>query len=55
MLECWGGSAESLQKEMSQLLGINTNRFNFEYYRVAENLLFLRCNWLERESDHKPL
>ena len=55
---CWnigGGSAKSLQKEMSQLLGINTDRFSFEYYRVAEKLLFLRCNWLEHESDHKPL
>jgi hypothetical protein len=55
------GLLKGLQMEVGQLLGIKTNRRCFKYYRVAENLLSLGAylhnwvNWLERESDHKPL
>jgi hypothetical protein len=37
------GLLNVLQTELSQLLGIKTNRRSFEYYRVAENLIFMRC------------
>ena len=42
MLEC-GGLLKVPQMEMSQLLGIKTNRQSFYYYRMAEDLLFVRC------------
>jgi hypothetical protein len=48
-------------KRSSDGSGIKTNRRSLEYYRVAENLLLLGAyvnkwvNWLELESDHKPL
>jgi hypothetical protein len=40
---------KGLQMEVGQLLGIKTNRRNFEYYRVAENLLSFGAyvrNWV---------
>ena len=36
-------STKDSQMEMRQLIGIKTNRRNFDYYRMAENLLFMKC------------
>ena len=36
------GGLVKVQKEMSQLLDIKKKRQRFDFYRVAENLLFMR-------------